>query len=105
MVRLFHQEPGGFFRRCFDSEYNGPRLRTVGGDAPKDRWHESVRKRTGYNERVFQYAIRHGLILTNPAGPIERPTVRQPKIQVPSFDQFQQILANIRQSETRTKDR
>src|SRR5437764_15144600 len=51
MVRLFHQELGGLFRRCYHSEHNGPRLRTVGGDTPKDRWRESLRERTGYDER------------------------------------------------------
>ena len=50
---------------------------------------------------VFQYAIRHGIILTNPAAHIERPTVRQPKIQVPSLGEFQKIVATIRQADDR----
>jgi integrase len=38
------------------------------------------------------------LIPANPADPINRPTVRQPKIQVPNLEEFRQILATIRQS-------
>ena len=75
-----------------------------------ERWAATRRKTAGTKafvseldtmNAVFQYAVRHGLILTNPAAHIERPTVRQPKIQVPSLDEFQQIVATIRQSDGR----
>ena len=39
--------------------------------------------------------------MTNPAAHIERPTVRQPKIQVPSLGEFQKIVATIRQADDR----
>ena len=75
-----------------------------------ERWAATRRKSAGTKafvseldtmNGVFQYAIRHGLILTNPATHIERPTVRQPKIQVPSLMEFQQIIVTVRQSDGR----
>jgi integrase len=72
-----------------------------------ERWAKTRRKTGGTKafvseldtmNAVFQYAIRHGLILTNPAAHIERPTVRQPKIQIPSLDEFQKIMATLRES-------
>jgi integrase len=50
---------------------------------------------------VFQHAVRHGLILTTPTAHVERPTVRQPKILVPSLTDFRQIVAAIRESDGR----
>jgi len=75
-----------------------------------ERWAATGRKTAGTRafvsefdtmNAVFQYPIRHGLILTNPAAHVERPTVRQPKIQVPSLNEFQQIVAAIRASDGR----
>jgi integrase len=75
-----------------------------------ERWAATRRKTAGTKafvseldtmNAVFQYAIRHGLILMSPAAHVERPTVRQPKIQVPSLTEFRQIVAAIRESDGR----
>ena len=75
-----------------------------------ERWAATRRKTAGTKafvseldtmNAVFQYAVRHGLILTSPAAHVERPTVRQPKIQVPSLTDFRQIVAAIRESDGR----
>jgi integrase len=75
-----------------------------------ERWAVTRRKTAGTKafvseldtmNAVFQYAVRHGLILTSPAAHVERPTVRQPKIQVPSLTDFRQIVAAIRESDGR----
>ncbi len=103
----------GYFIKSLGDFFGDPSIRNITVQ-DCERWAATRRKTVGAKafvseldtmNAVFQYAIRHGLILTNPAGPIERPTVRQPKIQVPSFEEFQQILAKIRQSETRIEDR
>src|SRR5438067_147873 len=51
MVRLLYKEPGRLFRRCSHSENNGSKLQAVDDDTQKDGWRESVRDRTGYDER------------------------------------------------------
>jgi integrase len=75
-----------------------------------ERWAATRRKTAGTKafvseldtmNAVFQYTVRHGLILTSPAANVERPTVRQPKIQVPSLSDFRQIIAAIRESDGR----
>ena len=99
----------GYFIRSLGDFFGVAPVRNITGQ-DCERWAATRRKTVGAKafvteldtmKAVFQYAIRHGLILTNPAGPIERPTVRQPKIQVPSLPEFQQILATIRQSDGR----
>src|SRR5207247_6475758 len=45
---------------------------------------------------VFKYAMRHGLILSNPAEDIKRPKIVQARIEVPTRDQFQKLVAAIR---------
>jgi len=50
---------------------------------------------------VFNYAIRQGLLLTNPARDIKRRKILQAKITVPSREQFEKLLATIRFSDGR----
>ncbi|MBU6400332.1 MAG: hypothetical protein KGS61_08440, partial [Verrucomicrobia bacterium] len=96
----------GYFIKNLGDFFGGASVRNITAQ-DCERWAATRRKAVGTKafvseldtmNAVFQYAIRHGLILTNPAGPIERPTVRQPRIQVPSLEEFQQLLATIRQS-------
>lgn len=47
---------------------------------------------------IFDYAVRLGLMLSNPAKAIKRRTITQARIAVPSGPQFRRILAAIRQS-------
>ena len=51
---------------------------------------------------VFSYAVRQGLVLTNPARDIQRRKITQAKITVPTRDQFQKLIATIRHSDGRT---
>lgn len=51
---------------------------------------------------VFDYARRHGLILSSPAADIRRPKITFAKIVVPSRDQFRNLVAAIRQSDGRS---
>ena len=50
---------------------------------------------------VFNYAQRHGLLLSNPALDIKRPKLTQPKIVVPTRSQFKDLIAAIRFSDGR----
>ena len=50
---------------------------------------------------VFGYAIKLGLILSNPAGDIERRRVVQAKIQIPTREQFKLLVTAIRESDGR----
>jgi len=51
---------------------------------------------------VFKYAVVHGLILANPAASIKRKKISNRKMQTPSREQFQQIVAEIRKSDGRS---
>jgi len=51
---------------------------------------------------VFKYAVAHGLILANPAAGIKRKRISNRKLQTPSREQFQQIIAEIRKSDGRS---
>jgi site-specific recombinase XerD len=50
---------------------------------------------------VFNYAQGHGLILAHPAAGIKRRKLVQPKIVVPTREQFQNLVAAIRHSDGR----
>jgi integrase len=50
---------------------------------------------------VFDYALRQGLVFTNPARDIKRRRITQAKITVPTREQFQKLVAAIRQSDGR----
>lgn len=50
---------------------------------------------------VFDYAIKLGLILNNPAADIERRRVVQAQIQIPTREQFRKLVAAIRESDGR----
>jgi integrase len=52
-------------------------------------------------KNVFNYAIENGLILSNPAAHIKRRRITQAKINVPTREQFQSLVAAIRQSDGR----
>ena len=51
---------------------------------------------------VFNYAVKLGLILNNPAADLQRRRVVQAKIQIPTRDQFKRLVAAIRESDGRT---
>ena len=51
---------------------------------------------------IFDYAVRLGLMLTNPAQGMKRRKVIQARITVPTRQQFRDILAAIRESDGRT---
>jgi integrase len=96
----------GYFIKNLGNFFGAASIRNITAQ-DCERWAATRRKTVGTKSfvteldtmnAVFKYAVRHGLILANPADPIERPTVRQPKIQVPSLEEFQQILLTIRQS-------
>lgn len=55
----------------------------------------------GVLKAVFKYAAKHGFILSNPAAEIKRKKISNRKIQTPSRDQFQQIVAEMRFSDGR----
>ncbi|MBI4664418.1 MAG: tyrosine-type recombinase/integrase [Verrucomicrobia bacterium] len=50
---------------------------------------------------TFNYAVRHGLILANPAVEIRRRRITPAKIEVPTRDQFKKLVAQIRFSDGR----
>ncbi len=50
---------------------------------------------------VFDYAVRLGLMLNNPAKEIQRKKIVQARIVVPTLQQFRDIVATIRQSDGR----
>lgn len=50
---------------------------------------------------AFNYAIKLGLMLTNPAADIPRRKVVQARIQIPSKEQFHKLIAAIRESDGR----
>ncbi len=50
---------------------------------------------------VFEYAISLGLMLSNPARHIKRKKVVQTRVEIPTRDQFRQIMAAIRESDGR----
>lgn len=50
---------------------------------------------------TFNYAVRHGLILSNPAAEIRRRRIAPAKIVVPARDQFKSLVAQIRVSDGR----
>jgi integrase len=56
----------------------------------------------GVLKAVFKYAARHGFVLSNPAAEIKRKKISNRKIQTPSRDQFQQIIATMRLSDGRS---
>jgi integrase len=55
----------------------------------------------GVMKSAFKYALKHGFILSNPAVEIKRKKISNCKIQTPSRDQFQQIVAQMRFSDGR----
>lgn len=50
---------------------------------------------------IFDYAVRLGLMLDNPASEIERKKITQARIVVPTREQFRDIVAAIRESDGR----
>jgi integrase len=50
---------------------------------------------------VFNFAVRQGLMLANPAAHIQRRKITQAKIAVPTREQFQELVAAIRHSDGR----
>ncbi|NBV25015.1 MAG: site-specific integrase [Proteobacteria bacterium] len=50
---------------------------------------------------VFNFAVRQGLILANPARDIQRRKIPQARITIPTRQQFQQLVATIRHSDGR----
>lgn len=50
---------------------------------------------------VFDYAVKHGLMLANPAKDIQRKRIVQKAITIPTREQFKQLIATIRQSDGR----
>jgi integrase len=64
--------------------------------APQTFAHELNTMRT-----IFEFAKEQGLILSNPAKSIKRKRILPPKIDVPSRDQFRQLVAQIRASDGR----
>ncbi len=50
---------------------------------------------------IFDYAVRLGLMLSNPAKDIKRKKIVQARIEIPTREQFRQILTAIRQSDGR----
>jgi integrase len=71
---------------------------TKGGEpiAPQTFAHELDAMRA-----VFEFAISQGLILANPARDIKRKRILPPQIEVPSREQFQRLVAAIRESDGR----
>jgi integrase len=53
---------------------------------------------------VFDYARKHGLVLTNPATDIKRPKIRRSKAVIPSREQFVKLVAQLRQSGGQAED-
>ena len=54
---------------------------------------------------IFDYAVRLGLMLANPAKDIKRRRIVQARISVPSRQQFREIIAAIRESDGRPDSR
>jgi integrase len=50
---------------------------------------------------IFDYAVRLGLTLSNPAKDIKRRKIVQARITIPSREQFRQLIATIRKSDGR----
>ena len=50
---------------------------------------------------TLDYALRQGLIITNPALAIKRRKVVQARIAVPTREQFQQLVSAMRESDGR----
>jgi integrase len=50
---------------------------------------------------VFNYALKHGLILSSPATTIKRPKVSFSKVVIPTREQFVKLVAQIRRSDGR----
>jgi integrase len=50
---------------------------------------------------IFKYALKHGLILSNPAMTVKRPKVTYSKAVIPTREQFVKLVAQIRQSDGR----
>src|ERR1700677_2054956 len=65
MVRILHQESGKLFRRCFHTQYNGSRLRAVGGNPQKDMLSHFLRRPP---EKIFTQRR----IVSEACGPSER---------------------------------
>jgi integrase len=55
----------------------------------------------GVMRAVFKFAVSQGLILHDPAKHIKRKRILQPKIEVPSREEFQNLIAAIRLSDGR----
>jgi integrase len=54
---------------------------------------------------IFEYARKHGLILTNPAAAIKRPKVTFSQAVIPTRDQFVELVTQLRQSGDRAGER
>lgn len=50
---------------------------------------------------VFEYAIRHGLMLSNPADGIKRRKIAPKPIEIPTREQFRKLVAAIRENDGR----
>jgi integrase len=66
------------------------------GIAPQTFAHELNALRS-----IFDYAVRLGLTLSNPAKDIKRRKIVQARIAIPTREQFRQLIATIRQSDGR----
>lgn len=55
----------------------------------------------GTMKAVFEYAVRHGLVLANPAANMKRRRILQAEILVPTREQFETLIATIRASDGR----
>jgi integrase len=62
---------------------------------------QSFAHELGAMKRVFDFAVEQGLVLGNPASHIRRRRIPQARIQVPSREQFQELIASIRHSDGR----
>ncbi|MBM3845181.1 MAG: hypothetical protein FJ405_02690, partial [Verrucomicrobia bacterium] len=51
---------------------------------------------------VLEYGLEHGLILENPARRIKRRRIVQARVVIPSRNEFQRLIASIRQSDGRS---
>lgn len=52
---------------------------------------------------IFGYAVKLGLMINDPSDGIERRRVVQAQMQIPTRDQFKQLVAVIRASDGRTE--
>jgi integrase len=89
--------------------FTGAAIRNI-GKAQCEKWLSErgvIKSATTFTQElsliknVFSYAIENGLILSNPAAHIKRRRIVQAKINVPTREQFQSLVAAIRQSDGR----